>query len=64
MCAAGMLSMDSPETKRRMMEEALLHREVQNETAPPVWMDADASARTRIGGARVDYTPEDFRGDL
>lgn len=57
---AGMLGMTSPEAERRMMEEALGHREVRNEVAPPVWTGASGEAAARRGAARVGYTPEGF----
>lgn len=57
---AGMLGMASPEAERRMMEEALGHREVRNEAAPPVWTGAGGGVPTRVAGARTGYTPEGF----
>lgn len=49
--------MDSSGAKRRMMEEALLHHEMQNETAPPVWTDEAREVRVPRSGAQVGYTP-------
>ena len=57
---AGMLGMDSPEAEQRMMEEALDHREMRNEAAPPVWTGVSGEDATRRFGARVGYTPEGF----
>lgn len=57
---AGMLGMDSPEAERRMMEEALGHREMRNEAAPPVWTGASGETTARRDAARGGYTPEGF----
>lgn len=57
---AGMLGMDSPEAERSMMEEALGHREIRNEAAPPVWTGASGETTARRDAARGSYTPEGF----
>lgn len=57
---AGMLGMTSPEAERHMMEDALAHREIRNETSPPVWTGTGGGTTARRGTARVGYTPEGF----
>ena len=56
---AGMLGMTSPEAERRMMEDALAHRETRNPAAPPVWTGESDDGPKRAS-ARVGYTPEGF----
>lgn len=56
---AGMLGMTSPEAERRMMEDALAHRETRNPAAPPVWTGEGDDGPKRAS-ARVGYTPEGF----
>ena len=58
--SASLPSEHQQEAERRMMEEALGHREVRNEAAPPVWTGASGEVATRRVGARVGYTPEGF----
>lgn len=41
-------------------EEALGHREIRNEAAPPVWTGASGETTARRDAARGSYTPEGF----
>ena len=57
---AGMLGMTSPEAERRMMEDALAHRETRNAAAPPVWTGAASGDGPKRAATRSGYTPEGF----
>ena len=56
---AGMLGMTSPEAERRMMEDALAHRETRNTASPPVWT-GEAGDGPKRAASGTGYTPEGF----
>lgn len=57
---AGMLGMTSPEAERRMMEDALSHRETRNTASPPVWTGEAGGDGPKRAASGTEYTPEGF----
>lgn len=57
---AGMLGMTSPEAERRMMEDALSHREERGAAAPPVWAGVAGGDDPKRAASGTGYTPEGF----
>lgn len=52
--------MTSPEAERRMMEDALSHREERGAAAPPVWAGVAGGDDPKRAASGTGYTPEGF----